>query len=200
MFWETQDHSIFSMLLSPKAQEITQLEHPEILSYLPSWEGKDVLDLPAGIGRFTGTFAEKAKSVVAVDFCSHFLDENRRQNKKFQNIRYLALDAMDLDFEENSFDLIFISWLLQYLEDEEVEAISSRLASWIKPGGHLFLRESCRPKRARAENPNYFSIYRSLPEYPKFFEKKLSLTLEGSIQAYEIIDADPFKCFWLCKK
>lgn len=35
---------------------------------LPSYEGKSVLELGAGIGRFTGELAKKAGNVLALDF------------------------------------------------------------------------------------------------------------------------------------
>lgn len=35
---------------------------------LPPYEGKSVLELGAGIGRFTGELAEKASQVIALDF------------------------------------------------------------------------------------------------------------------------------------
>lgn len=39
-----------------------------MLSLLPPYEGKSVLELGAGIGRFTGDLAEKAGQVLALDF------------------------------------------------------------------------------------------------------------------------------------
>lgn len=52
---------------------------------LPSYEGKAVLELGAGIGRFTGELAEKAGQILALDFidsvikkvCILYLDEIR---------------------------------------------------------------------------------------------------------------------------
>jgi len=38
------------------------------LSLLPAYEGKSVLELGAGIGRFTGELAKKAGQLLAVDF------------------------------------------------------------------------------------------------------------------------------------
>lgn len=35
---------------------------------LPPYEGKSVLELGAGIGRFTGDLANKADQVIALDF------------------------------------------------------------------------------------------------------------------------------------
>lgn len=40
----------------------------QILSLLPSYEGKSVLELGAGIGRFTGELAKTAGHVLAMDF------------------------------------------------------------------------------------------------------------------------------------
>ncbi len=39
----------------------------QVLSLLPDYEGKSVLELGAGIGRFTGELAQKAGQLVALD-------------------------------------------------------------------------------------------------------------------------------------
>lgn len=40
----------------------------QVLSLLPPYEGKSVLELGAGIGRFTGDLAKEAGQLVAIDF------------------------------------------------------------------------------------------------------------------------------------
>lgn len=40
----------------------------QVLSLLPPYEGKSVLELGAGIGRFTSELAQKAGQLVAMDF------------------------------------------------------------------------------------------------------------------------------------
>ena len=62
------DLSVNAMMLDSKASELDKEERPEILSLLPPFEGKTVLELGAGIGRFTGELAQKASQVVALDF------------------------------------------------------------------------------------------------------------------------------------
>ena len=42
--------SIEEMMLDEDATKLTKIEHPEVLSLLPSLEGKQVLELGAGIG------------------------------------------------------------------------------------------------------------------------------------------------------
>lgn len=51
-FWSKHSmaQSVEEMMLDSKAKHLTQHEHPEVMSMLPSIEGKDVLELGAGIG------------------------------------------------------------------------------------------------------------------------------------------------------
>lgn len=47
---------------------------------LGSVEEKRIIELGAGIGRFTGALAATARSVTAVDFMDHLIKENERIN------------------------------------------------------------------------------------------------------------------------
>ena len=42
-----------------------------------------------------------------------------------------------------SLDLVFSNWLFMYLTDKQVLTMLQRILGWLKPGGHLFFRESC---------------------------------------------------------
>lgn len=53
----------------------------QVLQMLGPVVGKRVVELGAGIGRFTGSLAAGgAASVLAVDFMEHLIAENRRVN------------------------------------------------------------------------------------------------------------------------
>ncbi len=47
---------------------------------LGSVAGKRVVELGAGIGRFTGALAATAKSVLAIDFMDNLIQENRKSH------------------------------------------------------------------------------------------------------------------------
>jgi ubiquinone/menaquinone biosynthesis C-methylase UbiE len=55
----------------------------QILSLLPSYKGKSVLELGAGIGRFTGDLAKEAGHVLALDFIESVI----------KKVRFLPLDS-----------------------------------------------------------------------------------------------------------
>ena len=73
-WWQQYSADINAMLLNSEADEFEASSRAEILNYLPSSvEGKQILELGAGIGRFTKHFASVAKHVVAVDFVEKFI-------------------------------------------------------------------------------------------------------------------------------
>jgi ubiquinone/menaquinone biosynthesis C-methylase UbiE len=53
--------------------------------------------------RFTKTFAQLAKSVVAVDFMESFLEKNKQENGHYGTVEFLQKDATQLSFESNRY-------------------------------------------------------------------------------------------------
>jgi phosphoethanolamine N-methyltransferase len=131
----------------------------DILASLPDFRGKDVMDIGAGIGyflyfssfyvlfrqfrRFTTVFAESAKRVISTDFIESFIEKNKERNSVFSNVDYHVSDAIGLDFPSESTDFIFTNWLLMYLGHEEAIQLVQKALQWLRPGGHMHIRESC---------------------------------------------------------
>lgn len=186
-FWE--EHStkadVKEMMLDENAEELGKHEIPEIMSLLPDVSGKRVLELGAGIGRFTGLIAKEALHVTANDFMQAFVDKNKELNGHYGNVDFICGDATKLNFPNESFDVIFSNWLFMYLDDIESEKLFIRMATWLKKDGFLFFRESCfhpSGNKARSFNP---TKYRHPTKYLDFIEKS-SDQMEGSNQ-FEII-------------
>jgi phosphoethanolamine N-methyltransferase len=118
-------------------------ERADILAQLPPLEGRDVLELGAGIGRYTSYFAQVARHVTAVDFVERFIEEHRRTTVLFNNTSYYCTDVMDLEFEDVSFDFVFINWLFMYLDDQQVALLRDRIKRWTRSEAMVFFRESC---------------------------------------------------------
>lgn len=172
-YWkEHSGTTVEAMMLDSQAAALDTLERPEVLGMLPTLEGAAVVELGAGIGRFTGALAQGgAAHVLALDFMPHLIEENRKLNGHYPNIEFACADATEpgLPVGSASVDLVFSNWLLMYLSDGEVEALGGRALRWLRPGGHLFFRESCFHQsgdRKRASNPTH---YRNPAFYTKLF-------------------------------
>uniref|UniRef100_A0A914VXE0 phosphoethanolamine N-methyltransferase n=1 Tax=Plectus sambesii TaxID=2011161 RepID=A0A914VXE0_9BILA len=132
-----------SMMLNQNADEFEQSDRMDILSSLPDLRGKDVVDIGAGIGRFTTSMAQTARHVLSTDFIESFIAKNRERNEKLGNVSFQVGDAVNLKLEEESVDMVFTNWLMMYLQDEEVIQFLTNALRWLRPDGYLHLRESC---------------------------------------------------------
>ncbi|XP_010263678.1 PREDICTED: phosphoethanolamine N-methyltransferase-like [Nelumbo nucifera] len=167
------DLTVEAMMLDSKASDLDKEERPEVLSLLPPFKGKSVLELGAGIGRFTGELAKEAGQVLALDFIENVIKKNESINGHHKNVKFLCADVTspDLQIASESVDLIFSNWLLMYLSDKEVENLAERMAKWLKVGGFIFFRESCFHQSGDCKRKNNPTHYREPRFYTKVFKE-----------------------------
>jgi phosphoethanolamine N-methyltransferase len=193
-YWKEHsvEPSVEAMMLDSQASKLDLEERPEILSLLPSYKGKDVIELGAGIGRFTGEIAKSAGHVVAMDFMDNLIKKNEDVNGHYNNIEFKCADVTspDLDIAPGSADLVFSNWLLMYLSDEEVSDLVRRAMQWLRPGGHVFIRESCFHQSGDHKRKNNPTHYRQPSQYTKAFEQ-MHIKEGDSFFEFELVG---FKC------
>ncbi|KAL2077281.1 hypothetical protein ACEWY4_026785 [Coilia grayii] len=211
-FWKkhSQEATVEEMMLDSNAQELTEHELPEILSLLPTVVDKDVLELGAGIGRYTCHLIGKAHHVTAVDFMEKFVEKNRENNKHLGNADFLQADVTQLNFPQKSFDLIFSNWLMMYLSDEELTVLAEKMLAWLRPGGHLFFRESCFHQSGdckREFNPTHYrtpSHYNHLMTSAKWKDDKkaigFDIVLTKTVQTYIKMKNNKNQVCWLLQR
>ena len=201
-FWKGKPASISTMLLQQEESDtISEAEMVEILDQLPSFDGMEVLELGAGIGRYTSHFAQFASRVTAVDFTEKFLEQNRKATARFNNITYHCTDVMDLEFAPESFDFVFINWLLMYLDNQQIVLLRDRIRQWLRIGGTLFFRESCVWEGATSGSlRNNPARYRSDSHYTRIFEDDFRLLHQGNVKVYEQRFNDSSQCYWLFRR
>jgi demethylmenaquinone methyltransferase/2-methoxy-6-polyprenyl-1,4-benzoquinol methylase len=107
--------------------------------------GDRVLDVACGTGDLTLLLAKAtpATEVVGGDFTPQMLDVARRRNRH-DKIRYVHADAMDLPFEDRSFDALTIAFGIRNVADPAAALREFRRV--LKPGGRLVILEFATPK------------------------------------------------------
>eukprot|EP01018_Ginkgo_biloba_P027288 Gb_18655 [translate_table: standard] len=181
--------SVEAMMLDSQAEKLDREEKPEILSLLPPLEGKSVVELGAGIGRYTAELAKSAGHVLAMDFIESVIKKNEEQNGHFQNVQFMCADVTspDLRIEAGSIDVVFSNWLLMYLSDEEVVELAKKMVQWVKTGGYIFFRESCFHQSGdhkRKANPTH---YREPSFYIKVFKECQAKDVTGSLSELSLV-------------
>ena len=128
--------------------------------------------------------------------------KTKKKHKNFSNIDYIKSDVMEIDFPDNSFDLIYAGGIFLCLEDEELEILSRKLRRWVDQEGYLFVRDFFFPRRYECtlEKHGEISVLRPIEYYEKLFKDSFTLLKDGSLEATIKLCADPFRCFWLFRK
>ncbi|XP_029917783.1 phosphoethanolamine N-methyltransferase 3-like isoform X2 [Myripristis murdjan] len=213
-FWKehSKEATVEEMMLDPHAKELTKEELPEILSLLPCMAGKRVLELGAGIGRFTSHLLTKANHVTAVDFMESFVARNKQDNGHYSNATFIQADVTKLDFPKNSFDIVFSNWLMMYLCDEELKSLIEKMLSWLVPGGFFFFRESCNHQSGDCKRDFNPTHYRTQVQYshlmtsaqweePHGAEKfGFDIVLTKKVQTYVKMKNNQNQICWLLEK
>lgn len=188
-------------------------DREEVLSLQPALKGKRVLELAAGIGRFTGHLSQRVGpegSVTAVEFMQSFSDKNEAAHKQLGNTHFICADVTKLEQPEGSYDVIFINWLLMYLGDEEVKAFARNALSWLAPGGHIFFRESCLQQSGSKKRDFNPTNYRDPSQYDAIFDEACTgpypvgscfqIVRKQASQTYLARKGNPNQLTWLWQK
>ena len=107
--------------------------------------GQRVLDLAAGTGTSSEPYADAGVDVVACDFSVGMLKVGKRRRP---DIDFIAGDATNLPFADNSFDASTISFGLRNVMDPK-KALREMLRV-TKPGGKLVVAEFSHPSFPRS--------------------------------------------------
>jgi len=124
------DESVFfekysSMDRSKKGLEGAGEWH-ELEKLLPDFRDKRVLDLGCGFGWHCRYAVEKgASSAVGIDISQKMLEEAIKKTSSCK-VKYVCMPIEDIEFEENTFDVVISSLALHYVEsfDRIVDRIS----------------------------------------------------------------------------
>lgn len=143
-----------------------------------------VLDIGCGIGRWAETLAEHADAYVGIDISPRLVDI-ARERIHYDNVEFLVGGATDIERADvanrGPFDLVIMSGIMIYLNDDALMECLQGLAKIVAPGGRIYMREPLAVQE-RLTLSNYWSeelqqhysaIYRSADELEAAFRETL---------------------------
>lgn len=91
------------------------------------------LDVASGEGRNAIWLAERGWKMTAVDFSDVAIERGRAASDE---VEFVVGDVLEWEPDE-SYDLALIAYL--HLPESDMRRVIKRVASWLRPGGELFL-------------------------------------------------------------
>ena len=155
-----------------------EIERQKIESVINLNRADICLDLGCGLGYWSELFSHRAKSVIGIDYPEKIIAaaQQNAQKNKIDNVKYFCTIAPEFDIEE-AFDFIFISGLLLYLTDNDLERLITKIDSYSKPGTSLILKEPTGLDRhviidefSESLKAKYSAVYRTRNELIEPFE------------------------------
>ena len=100
-----------------------------------------MLDIGCGTGTQCGDLAANVKQVTGIDISSKLLAiaEQRKAERKLDNIEFIKTSLYDERLKANSFDVVMAFFVLHFFED--IDAVFKRIHDLLKPDG-LFISET----------------------------------------------------------
>ncbi len=100
---------------------------------LPSLDNKRVLDLGCGFGWHCRYAIEQgAKSVIGIDISERMLSEAKK-NTKYTSIEYIKMPIEDINYPEDTFDVVISSLAFHYIES--IKDIFNKVNTCLTSGG-----------------------------------------------------------------
>lgn len=131
-------------------------------------EGEEVLDCACGTGDLTLAFARTgAKRIVGTDFTQEMLDiagdklPKARLRDASGRVSFRRADAMDLPFEDGSFDVVSIAFGIRNVADPK-RAIAEFFRV-LRPGGRVVILEFDEPRNPLIRLGNRFYCRSVMP-------------------------------------
>lgn len=137
--------------------------------------GQNALDLCCGTCDWTIQMAEESKTgqLTGLDFSPHMLQYGQRKIDKLglaKQIRLIEGNAMDLPFEDNTFDYVTIGFGLRNVPD--YMQVLREMRRVVKPGGKVVCLELSKPTWQPFKGIYYFYFQRLLPMLGKWVAKR----------------------------
>ena len=108
-----------------------------------------VLDIGCGTGTQCGDLAGNVKQVTGIDISSKLLAiaEQRKAERKIENVEFIQTTVFDERFEPGSFDAVMAFYVLHFLED--IDEVVRRIHGLLKPDGLFILETACMGEKGK---------------------------------------------------
>jgi len=142
--------------------------------------GDRVLEVGVGTGINTSLYPRDC-SVTGIDLSSSMLEKARERvaRKGVRNVRLLQMDAANLKFADDTFDIVYAPYVISVVPDPV--AVAREMRRVCRPGGRIIILN-----HFRSRNPVMASIERGISPFTVHIGFKSDLDMPGFLAQAEL--------------
>ena len=129
----------------------------QVIKNVPLKENMKILDICTGTGDMAILLSKlfnKKIEIIAVDFSEKMLEIAKKKTANYENIKFIKADALNLQFENGTFDAVFISFGLRNLDDLNKSIAEMKRVT--KNNGFVVNLDTGKPKGFIASFVNFY--------------------------------------------
>lgn len=161
--------------------------HKFMMKKLTPLEGTKCLDVGTGTGEIALMMAERGADVIGLDITPSMIElaEKKFQGEGYPDMEFMVGDALDLQFDDETFDNITSGYMLRNVTD--IPKAINEMYRVLKVGGNCVVAELARPTNPLIRPFYNFYMNRVIPHYGRKYDKGESI--DGREPAYDWLTA-----------
>ena len=167
------------------------IEQPAMKSAISSLQGKIILDLGCGAGKFARYCIDNgAARVCAVDISRNMIEQAKKENEH-ENIDYICMPMEELELTAQTFDLVISSLAIHYMED--FDNLIAKVYRLLNRNGEFIFSTEHPVTTARKEKNNWVKdkdgnkLHWALDNYQEEGKRKQHWYIDGVITYHRTI-------------
>ena len=129
-------------LINPEGNILTGYTKEKFWDFEVKIEGLNqdtiFLDIGCGIGRIAKWVSPLIKEYYGVDFSTEMIKKAKEIFKDHKNVNFFVNNGIDLEFEDNKFDVVYVFLLFQHMTKENTLNYIKEVYRILKKGGIFF--------------------------------------------------------------
>lgn len=161
--------------------------HKFMMKKLTPLEGTKCLDVGTGTGEIALMMAERGADVIGLDITPSMIElaKKKFQGEGHPDMEFMVGDALDLQFDDETFDNITSGYMLRNVTD--IPKAINEMYRVLKVGGNCVVAELARPTNPLIRPFYNFYMNRVIPHYGRKYDKGESI--DGREPAYDWLTA-----------
>lgn len=138
------DYDLLNQVISLGRNRIIK---KQMIKKFPVAQNAKVLDVCCGTGDisiFLSEYLGKDCQITGIDFSANMLNLAKVKSKSINNINYIRGDALNLPFDDETFDACFVAYGLRNLNDYKAGILEMKRVT--KKGGYVINLDTGKPK------------------------------------------------------